>query len=57
MTKQLRKAIMRRSRLKNFFNKNRTPQMWDSYKKQRNSCVNLFRKTKREYFEDINVKV
>ena len=33
MTKQLRKAIMYRSRLKNVFNKNRTPKKWDSYKK------------------------
>ena len=56
MTKQLRKAIMHRSRLKNVFNKNRTPKTWDSYKKQRNFCVNLLRKTKKEYFENINVK-
>ena len=41
MTKQLRKAIMLRSRLKNVFNKNRAPKTWDSYKKQRNFCVNL----------------
>ena len=25
------------------FNKNRTPKTWDSYKKQRNFCVNLLR--------------
>ena len=56
MTKQLRKAIMHRSRLKNVFNKNRTPKTWDSYKKQRNFCVNLLRKTKKEYFENISVK-
>ena len=56
MTKQLRKGIMHRSRLKNVFNKNRTPKNWDSYKKQRNFCVNLLRKTKKEYLENINVK-
>ena len=56
MTKQLRKAIMYRSRLKNVFNKSRTPKTWDSYKKQRNFCVNLLRKTKKEYFENTNVK-
>ena len=56
MTKQLRKAIMHRSRLKNVFNKSRTPKTWDSYKKQRNFFVNLLRKTKKEYFENINVK-
>ena len=48
MTKQLRKAIMHRSRFKNVFNKNRTPKIWDSYKKQRDFCVNLLRKTKKK---------
>ena len=56
MTKQLRKAIMHRSRLKNVFNKTCTPKTYDSYKKQRNFCVNLLRKTKKEYFENIIVK-
>ena len=56
MTKQLRKATMHHSRLKNVFSKNRTPKTWDSYKKQRNFCVNLQQKTKKEYFENISVK-
>ena len=56
MTKQLRKAIMHSSRLKNVFNKNRTPKTRDSYKKQCNFCVNLLRKTKKEYFGNVNVK-
>ena len=56
MTKQPRKAIMHRSGLKNIFNKNRTPKTRASYKKQLNFCVNLLRKTKKEYFENINVK-
>ena len=56
MTKQLRKAIMHRSRLKNDFNKSRTPKAWDSYKKQFNFSVNLLRKTKKEYSENISDK-
>ena len=56
MTKQLRKAIMRGSRLKNIYNKTRSPENWDNYKKQRNFCVDLLRKTKRSYFEQINIK-
>ena len=56
MTKQLRKAIIHRCRLKNVFNKNRTPKKCSSYKKQRNFCVKLLRKTKKKYFENINVK-
>ena len=47
LIKQLRKAIMHRSRLKNVFNKNCTPKTWDSYKKQCNFYVNLLRKTKK----------
>ena len=57
MTKQLRKAIMHCSRLKNVFNKNGMPKTWDSYKKQRNFCVNLLRKTKKEYFENIYIRI
>ena len=47
MTKPLRKAITHRSRLKSIFNKSRTPKTRDSYKKQRNFCVNVLRKTKK----------
>ena len=43
MPKFLRKAIMRRSRLKNIFNKKRFNDNWDSCKKQRNVCVKLLR--------------
>ena len=56
MTKQLRKAIMHRSGLKNVFNKNGTTKTWDSYEKQRDFCINLLRKTKKEYFKNIIVK-
>ena len=55
MKKQPRNAIMHRSRLKNVFKKGCAPKTWDSYKKQHNFCVNLSRKTKKEYFERINV--
>ena len=56
MTKALRKAIMVRSKLKNKYNKNRTGKNWKSYKKQRNLCVSLLRKTKKDYFNDLNFK-
>ena len=55
MTKQLRKVIMRHSRLKNIYKKTRSPENWNSYKKQRNFCVDHLRKTKRSYFEQINI--
>ena len=41
MSKALLKAIMVRSKLTNKYNKNRTEENWDSYKKQRNFWVNL----------------
>ena len=56
MSKALRKAIMHRSKLKNIYNKNRTDVNWASFKKQRNFCVTLLRRTKKEYFQNLNVK-
>ena len=56
MSKAFRKAIMVRFKLKNKYSKNRTEENWDSYKKQRNFCVNLLRKTRKEYFNDLNIK-
>ena len=50
MSKALRKAIMDKSKLKNICNNYRTEDNWANYKKQRNFCVNLLRKTKTEYF-------
>ena len=56
MTKDLRKAIITRSWLKNAFNKKRTKQNWEKYKKQRNFVVKLLRRTKYEYFNKIIIK-
>ena len=39
MTKGPRKAIMTRSKLRNKYNKSRTPENWTSFKKQRKKCV------------------
>ena len=46
MTKALRKAIMKRSRLKNICLKNQNTTNWNIYKYQRNFCTNLLRKKK-----------
>ena len=60
MTKTLRKAIMHRSRLKYIYIyiyiRKRNDKYWGKYKKQRNFCVDLLRKTKTEYFKNLNVK-
>ena len=56
MSKALRKAIMHRSKLKNIYNKKMDRVNWENYKKQRNFCVTLLRRTKKEYFQNLNVK-
>ena len=56
MTKELRKEIMKKSELKNKYNKKRNYENWSLYKKQRNYCLSLLRKTKKAYFEKLNIK-
>ena len=56
MTKTLRKAIMKRSKLKNKFNKERNAKNWFNYKQQRNCCLNLLTESKTRYFDNLNVK-
>ena len=56
MTKDLRKAIMTRSRFKNTYNKKRTPENFEKYRKQRNFVVKLLRKIKSDYFDNLNIK-
>ena len=56
MTKELRNKIVLRSKLKNIFNKDRTHFNWQKYKHERNFCLNLLRKTKKQYFDKLSVK-
>ena len=51
VTKNLRKAIMKRSALKKRANISNNPEIIKLYKKQRNYVVNLSRKVKTEYFQ------
>ena len=44
------------SKLKYIFNKNKTHFNWQKYKHQQNFCLNLLRKTKKQYFAKLNVK-
>ena len=55
MTKRLRKAIMLRSQLKKKFNNDKSEENSKKYKQQRNYCVKLLRKTKMEYFQNMDV--
>ena len=56
INKNLSEAIMLRTKLRNIFLKNRTEENKDRYTKQRNLCVTLLRKSKREYFNNLNEK-
>ena len=54
MNKQLCKAIMERSRLRNKYLKLKTNDSKNAYKKQRNYCVGLLRKVK-QFYENLDV--
>ena len=56
MTKELRKAIMNRSKLRKIL-KNRSEESRRRFNRQRNFCVSLLRKTKRRFFGKLNHKV
>ena len=55
VNKELRKAIMKRSRLKNIANKTKKDEDIKRYRAQRN-LVNLNTKTKRTYYKSIQAK-
>ena len=57
MTRALRKATMLRSRLRNKYNEDRTAENWNNFRKQRNSCVKLFRKEKRNYYNNLDISL
>ena len=54
MTKSLRKEIMFSSRLCNKLLKTKTEESKQLYNKQRNLCVTLLRKAKRNYFSELD---
>ena len=56
VTKELSKAIMLRSKLRNQFLKTRTQEPKINYNKQRNLCVSITRKSKRSYYKNLNLK-
>ena len=54
MNKTLSKANMLRTLVRNKFLKNRSNENKTNYVKQRNHCVSLLRKTKREYYTNLD---
>ena len=56
MIKEFTKEIMKGSKLRNKFNRNRNHENRCNFKFQRNYCVNFLRKTKKQYYENLSVK-
>ena len=56
ITKDLSKALMKRSRLRSNFHKNRTGENKTLYAKHRHYCVSLLKKSKKKYFANLNEK-
>ena len=56
MTKTMPKAILLRTKLRKKFLKNRSNENKTNYVKQQNHCVSLLRKTKREYYSNLDEK-
>ena len=57
MIKELRAALMQRSKLRQKFLKERTNDSKHLYNRKRNLCVSLLRKMKSDYFIQLNNKV
>ena len=57
MNKEVRKAIMVRSKLRNKFLKNRNEQSKNDYRKQHNLCVALVRRAKQQYFSSLDLSL
>ena len=56
INKTIKKAFMKRSCLRNIYLKNRSGYDKREYNKQRNYCVSLLRKTKTNYYVNLNEK-
>ena len=55
MNKDIHKAIMTRTRLRNRFLKEPTQMNRIAYKKQGNYCVSLMHQSKKQYYGSLNV--
>ena len=49
-----RKTIYERTHLKNVYNKNRSRENWNNYRKQRNLCMCLRKKSMKRHFRNIS---
>ena len=54
ITKNLRKEFMKRSRLLNAYHRDHSVDRKNAYRKQRNLCTSLFKKSKKEYYSRLH---
>ena len=55
INKTLRKAIMKRSRLRHTLIEKRSSEQWQNYKRQCNICSNILKSAKKTFFENLNI--
>ena len=55
MTKKLRKAISNRSRLENKYQRLRTTESQNAYRKQRNYCSRLYKREQKIFYEKLDI--
>ena len=56
MTKALRKAIMKRSELATKYHKTKSIEDYNKYKKQRNFCSKLYKKERKKFYDNLDIK-
>ena len=56
MTKNLRKAIMKRSQLENKYIRNSTVENMNKYKKHKNFCSKLYKKERKKFYSQLDIK-
>ena len=56
VTKNMRKAIMLRSQLENKFFAHGSQRYWNALKKQRNYCTRLYKRERKRFYSDLNLK-
>ena len=56
VNKEVNKEVMQRSRLHNKYLKDKSRAARIASKKQRNGCVSILRKSKKRYYENLDIK-
>ena len=56
MRKTLCKALMKRSELASKYHKTKNTEDYNNYKKQRNFCSKLYKKERKKFYNNLNIK-